>query len=260
MPSLCQIGLARGDEFAERASVPARCPGAHAARARCWFAASILEQFDLPDTLTAVAAVLLEHARTGRLQPRREFRTKSVGGAVQVCIGAPAEVPGAVQHLLHAHLQDGVRMCADPRATRRDIAQHRIELRRVSGLHGSDRPRRARHRRQATAPAPHRRCRRHRRPGSASMPRLPAPRTHGGNDCSAASRVRRASLSPRHRIAILPIMAASSRASGSLDEHPCRLENRECDSPMTAVAPISSGVVHLEAEQQGERHRSRSGR
>src|SRR5262249_52895466 len=83
-------------------------------------------QFDFPDTLTAIAAVAFQDART-RPEPRWEFRTKCSRGGVQVGIRAPAKLPGAMQYLFDAHLHNDVVMCADPRTVRRDIAQHRIK-------------------------------------------------------------------------------------------------------------------------------------
>ena len=60
-------------------------------------------------------------------QPRGEFVPERAHRTVDVGVGPPAEVPGAVEDFLHAHLEDHVGMRADPRAAGRDIAQQRIE-------------------------------------------------------------------------------------------------------------------------------------
>jgi hypothetical protein len=86
-------------------------------------------RLDLPHSLAAIAAVLLEHARAGRLQSRREFCAERRRRAVEMRVGAPAEVPGAMQDLLYAHLEDDVRVRADPRTARRHIAQQRVKHR-----------------------------------------------------------------------------------------------------------------------------------
>jgi hypothetical protein len=84
-------------------------------------------QLDLPHTLAAIAAVLLDDARPGEAQLRRKLRGEFAGAAVEPGIGAPAEMPGTVQDLLHPHLQDDVRVGADPGALRGDLAQQRVE-------------------------------------------------------------------------------------------------------------------------------------
>ena len=60
-------------------------------------------------------------------EARREPGPELVDRGVQARIGTPTEIPGAVEHLLRAHLQDRVRMRAHPSALRRDISQERVE-------------------------------------------------------------------------------------------------------------------------------------
>ena len=62
-------------------------------------------------------------------EPRRKRVAERAGRAVDVGVGAPAEMPGAVEDVLRAHLEDRVGMRADPRTARRDVAQHGVEHR-----------------------------------------------------------------------------------------------------------------------------------
>jgi len=52
---------------------------------------------------------------------------KIIYGPVQMGVGAPPEMFRAVQNLFDAHLEDNVGMCADPRASCRDAAQHGVK-------------------------------------------------------------------------------------------------------------------------------------
>src|SRR4051812_47002056 len=54
---------------------------------------------DLPDAEAAVAAVLLEHSRSSRLQTNRESGSELVRRPVQVGVAAPARRACAVQDL-----------------------------------------------------------------------------------------------------------------------------------------------------------------
>ena len=84
-------------------------------------------EFDLPDTLTGVAAVLLEHAGARRRQPRGKGSSEFGRAAVEVRVGAPPEPFRAVQDFLDAHLHDDVGVRADPRAAGGNVAQQRVE-------------------------------------------------------------------------------------------------------------------------------------
>ncbi len=79
------------------------------------------DELDLPHALAAVAAVLLEHARAGRLDPAGKLMVEFADGAVQMGVGAPAEMLRAVEHLLDPHFEDHVRIGADPHSPGRDL-------------------------------------------------------------------------------------------------------------------------------------------
>jgi hypothetical protein len=83
-------------------------------------------QFDLPNPLAAIAPVLLEHTRAGRLEPWRERGAEVGRRAVEVGIGAPSKMSGAVQDFFDAHLKDYVGVRADPTPTRCYVAQQRV--------------------------------------------------------------------------------------------------------------------------------------
>jgi hypothetical protein len=85
----------------------------------------------------AIAAVLLQDARAGGLQQRRKLGAECGGIAVEAGVGAPAEMLGAVEDFLDAHLEDHVGMSADPGAARRNLAQQRVE--RGAGLAAAQR-------------------------------------------------------------------------------------------------------------------------
>ena len=85
-------------------------------------------RLDLPDALAAIATVLLDDPRAGRLQPPRERFVKFPDAAIEMRIGAPAQMPRRVKHVLDAHFLRHVRMRAHPHALGRDIAQQGIEL------------------------------------------------------------------------------------------------------------------------------------
>jgi len=57
-------------------------------------------------------------AGTGLLQSQRESLAKRRQAVIKVGIGAPAKMARAVQNLFHAHLEDHVRVRADPRSVR----------------------------------------------------------------------------------------------------------------------------------------------
>ena len=112
------------------ACLRARCPGAPAARGPLrpvGLDVGGRNELDLPHALSAIAAVLLENARSCRSKPRRKLFTECAGGAIEMGVGAPAQMLRAVQNFLHAHLEDHIRMRADPDSPGRDVAQHRIE-------------------------------------------------------------------------------------------------------------------------------------
>src|SRR5262249_4687691 len=60
-------------------------------------------------------------------EPGREFVVEGVHRAIDVRVGAPAEVLGTVENLLGAHLEDHVGMGAHPRPARRNVAQQGVE-------------------------------------------------------------------------------------------------------------------------------------
>src|SRR5262245_48405892 len=100
----------------------------HAASTRVQYAHHwVIEHLDLPHALSAVAAVLLQNTRTCRKQPPRKLVVQAGGIAIEMRVGTPAEVPGAVQYLLHGHFQDHVGMHTDPRAARRDVSQQCVK-------------------------------------------------------------------------------------------------------------------------------------
>src|SRR5262249_576010 len=68
----------------------------------------------LPNPGAAVAPAGLEPPNAVGRQPGRELPADLTDGRVQVGVGAPAELPGGVQHLLGPHPGDDVRMRADP--------------------------------------------------------------------------------------------------------------------------------------------------
>ena len=82
---------------------------------------------DLPHPLSAIAAVLFEHARTRRREASWKCLRKRGNGAIKPRIGAPAEMLGPHQHLFHTHLEDHVRVRTDPRSPRGEFAKQRIE-------------------------------------------------------------------------------------------------------------------------------------
>jgi hypothetical protein len=77
--------------------------------------------FDFPDTLTTIAAVLLWNARLGGLQARGELVSTGLRRAIEMRVGSPSKMPGSMQHLLHAHLEDHVGVRADPGTARSHI-------------------------------------------------------------------------------------------------------------------------------------------
>src|SRR5260370_42086042 len=87
----------------------------------------MVQSFHFPDSLPAIAPVLLEHARAGGLQARRKLRTEGFGAVVTTRIAAPAQMARAVEDVLDAHLQNDIRMRADPRTLQSDLAQQRVE-------------------------------------------------------------------------------------------------------------------------------------
>ncbi len=89
--------------------------------------AGMVQSFHFPDSLPAIAAVLLEHACAGGLQARRKLRTEGSGAVVTMRIGAPAQMARAVKDVLDAHLQNDIGMRADPRTLQSDLAQQRVE-------------------------------------------------------------------------------------------------------------------------------------
>ncbi|HEX5245572.1 MAG TPA: hypothetical protein VFW41_00435 [Gaiellaceae bacterium] len=121
-PGHGEVALAAGDELVERHALRLRVAHGvlhHELAAAC--------RFDLPHAVAAHAAVLLEHDRPGGEAIRQLF-AKVVGAAIDVRVGAPAHVPRVGQHLLRPHLQDDIRMSADPHAVVGRLAQQRIEL------------------------------------------------------------------------------------------------------------------------------------
>jgi len=56
-------------------------------------------QFYLPNSLPAIASVLLEDTRAGRSEPRRELTGEVSRRAIEVGIGAPSQMLGTVQYL-----------------------------------------------------------------------------------------------------------------------------------------------------------------
>src|SRR5580704_8466277 len=79
------------------------------------------DELDLPHSLSAVAAILLEHARARRLEPGGKLIVEFPHRAVEMGVGAPAKMLRAVKHLLDAHLEDHVGMGADPDFPGRDL-------------------------------------------------------------------------------------------------------------------------------------------
>ena len=71
-------------------------------------------EFRLPYALTAIATVLLEDTRARRPKPWRKLFAESVGGAIEMGVGAPAKALRAMKNFFHAHLEDHVGMRADP--------------------------------------------------------------------------------------------------------------------------------------------------
>src|SRR5258708_25285988 len=56
-------------------------------------------ELDFPHALAAVAAVLLEYARAGRLEPAGKLSVEFACCTVQMGVGAPAEMFCAIEHL-----------------------------------------------------------------------------------------------------------------------------------------------------------------
>ena len=121
-PPVSEIPGAAGHELIERdiERLAAAARLQHTCGARCG-------EFHFPHALAAVAAVLLDDARPGRLQATRELVAERIDSAIEVGIGAPAEMPRGVKDLLHPHLERHIGMRTDPHAAGRNIAQHRIE-------------------------------------------------------------------------------------------------------------------------------------
>ena len=72
-----------------------------------------------------------------RLKPRRKRFAECASGAVEVGVGAPAQVLRAMKDFFHAHLQDHVGVCTDPDAPGRNVPQHCIERSPVFVLLGN---------------------------------------------------------------------------------------------------------------------------
>jgi hypothetical protein len=103
------------------------------------FSRAARHPLDFPHALSAVAAVLLEDTRARCAEPPRKRHAKFGRAAIAVRVAAPAKMLCAIKHLLDAHLEDDVRMGADPRPARGDVAQQRIEggtrLALMNGIH-----------------------------------------------------------------------------------------------------------------------------
>jgi hypothetical protein len=84
-------------------------------------------KLDLPHALAAVAAVLFEYTRPGRLKPRRKLLAQRKRTSVDIGVSAPAECPRAIEDLLHAHLEDDVGVRADPNSLGCYVAQQGIK-------------------------------------------------------------------------------------------------------------------------------------
>jgi hypothetical protein len=67
-------------------------------------------RFDFPDALAVIAAVLLQDARAVGLEPGRKHGIELSSGAVEVSIGAPAEMFCAVENFLGPHLENHIGM------------------------------------------------------------------------------------------------------------------------------------------------------
>src|SRR5439155_6389614 len=89
-----EICLATRHEGAERQffrhATPRRLQHPHEARLPGCRGYSL----DFPHALAPIASVLLQDARARRLQPCRELGLELGGSAIEVGVGAPAEMPG----------------------------------------------------------------------------------------------------------------------------------------------------------------------
>src|SRR5262249_61291858 len=83
----------------------------------------------LPAPVTAIAPIALEDPRTIFPQAMRKLCVEGLGRSIDMRVGAPTEILGSIENLLHAHLHDDVGVSADPNAPSGDVAQHRVERR-----------------------------------------------------------------------------------------------------------------------------------
>src|SRR6185437_15652930 len=86
------------------------------------------ERGDLPDTLAAIAAMLLQDTNTACGKLKRKAAREVSGGAVESGVAAPAEFARRVKDFLGSDLEDRVRMRADPDAGDRRVAQDRVQI------------------------------------------------------------------------------------------------------------------------------------
>ncbi len=92
----------------------------------------VVDELHLPDPQPAVTPVLFQHARPRGGQPGGEPSPELFDRGIEVGVDAPAKVPGPVQDLLHPHLEDQVRVGADPDAPRRHLPQQSVQPRSVT--------------------------------------------------------------------------------------------------------------------------------
>ena len=94
----------------------------------------LVEQFDLPHPVAAVAPALLQDDSTAFTKPGRETSRELFGRAVEIDVGAPADVPGAEQHFLGSQLQNHAGIRGDPDALRRGLEKHSVQVPSVGAV------------------------------------------------------------------------------------------------------------------------------
>src|SRR4029077_3561607 len=90
-----------------------------------------LEQLDFPDAITPVAPALLEDGDVAVVKPRWEAAAELLGRAVQVGVGAPADIASVEEHLLRPQLSNHRRVSGDPHTSGCHIEKQRVEIRAI---------------------------------------------------------------------------------------------------------------------------------
>src|SRR6202035_3130019 len=93
-----------------------------------------VEQLYLPHAVASVAPALLQNGPTPFTKPGRETLRELFGGAIQLGVVAPADVPSAEQHLLGAELQDHRRIRGNPYALRRGFDKNGVQVPSVGAI------------------------------------------------------------------------------------------------------------------------------